>query len=466
MTTLLLSLLKCLFLFTFTSASPSQHIPLQFNTSFAAVNYSWSLIRSHSILVTPVLNSIISNAENALNQRAFSVMNKTLRPPSNDKHDYVSIGVYWWPCSSQRGGPPSCECTNGTSSTCVTTSPTCDVTTGLPWVSCDGHINRVANAAGDQPSFAGLSNVVSALAQGFYWTRNETFALRVVELVRIWFLEPDTRMNPNLNFGQSFPGVSNNGTFSGLIETDGVLINILDSIALLTVDAPCGVGGASCSGSNVWTQTDDAALISWLTEWSQWLSLSPFSNEALTFFNNHQTWLRGAWFLVSAWLNDTALGEKLLLGAKGGGPHPSICGQIGEGGSLPAEENRVNSIGYVIMDLRALLNLCAASRYAPFVEAGGERTTGDLYTFQCVGGNQSSVLKAVEYMIPFALGEETWPFPSETTDFSGVAPLFRQAAVSWDNSTFAAIAQAIKGESNTDISVLWWNQDLGGMLTD
>ena len=452
-----LTLLKCLFfLFTFSSVTPSPHVPLQFNTSFAAVNYSWSLIRAHSILVRPVLNSIISAAENALNQRAFSVMNKTLRPPSNDKHDYVSIAVYWWPCSI-RGPIPSCKCTNGSSSTCVTTSPTCDITTGLPWVSCDGHMNRAANAAGDQPSIAGLSNVVSALAQGYYWTRNETFAIRAVELVRIWFLEPDTRMNPNLNFGQSFPGVSDNGTFSGLIETDGALINILDSIALLTVDAPCGVGGAPCSGSTAWTEADDTALLAWLTDWSQWLSLSHFSNEALNFFNNHQTWLRGAWFTVSVWLKDIKLAETLLLGAKGGGQHPSICGQIGQGGSLPAEENRVNSIGYVMMDLRGLLNLCAASRFAPFVAAGGAAITGDLYDFQCVGGNQSCVLKAVQYLIPFAMGEKVWPFPSETTDFSGAAPLFRQAAVSWKNSTLAAIAQAIKGESNTDTSILWWN---------
>jgi hypothetical protein len=28
-----------------------------------------------------------------------TVMDKPLTPPSGDKHDYMSVGSYWWPCN-------------------------------------------------------------------------------------------------------------------------------------------------------------------------------------------------------------------------------------------------------------------------------------------------------------------------------------------------------------------------------
>ena len=429
--------------------------PLQYYTSSAHISAAWALVRAGSPLTAPALSAVTAAAASALRSPSyFSVMNKTRLPPSGDRHDYLSVGVYWWPCSAR--GPQACTC-NATH--CATASPACDVATGLPWVSCDGHMDRPAVNALDQPQIAGLASTVSALAQGYYWTRNEAHAERAATLVRAWFIDPATRMNPNLNFGQAFPGVENNGSFSGLIETDGNLVEILDAVALLQAPAPCGAGGAPCAGSPAWTPADDAALRAWLAQWSAWLATSPFSATALSFFNNHNTWLRGAWFLVAAWLGDTPRAAALLSGAKGGAPHAPICDQIGAGGELPAEEARVNSIGYVEMDLAGLLNLAGASRYAPFVAAGGAMEVGDLYTFVCPSGNHSSIRGAVEYLLPFATGARQWPYPTETTDFSGSAPLLRQLAVALRNSSLWELAGGIKGASAADKSLLWWRMN-------
>jgi hypothetical protein len=433
---------------------PAALPPLQYNTSSAHIGATWALVRGGSPLTAPALAAIAAAGAAALRGPGFSVMNKSRTPPSGDRHDYMSVAVYWWPCSTQ--GPQACSC-NATH--CATAAPTCDVATGLPWVSCDGHMDRPAVNALDQPQLAGLASAVAALAQAFYWTRAEALAQRAAGLVRAWFIDPATRMNPNLNFGQAFPGVESNGTFSGLIETDGNLIEILDAVALLQAPAPCGAGGAPCAGSPAWTPADDAELRAWLAQWSAWLAASPFSATALQFYNNHNTWLRGAWFLVAAWLGDTPRAAGLLRGALGGGPHAPICDQIGAGGELPAEEARVNSIGYVEMDLAGLLNLAAASRYGPFVAAGGDRGVGDLYTAVCPSGNHSSIRGAVEYLIPFATGQRQWPYPTETADFSGAAPLLRQLAVALRNSTLWALAAGIQGASAADKSLLWWRME-------
>jgi hypothetical protein len=218
--------------------------------------------------------------------------------------------------------------------------------------------------AGDEPRIASLAAAVSSLAAGWYWTRNEAYAERAAALVRTWFTDPATAMNPNLNFGQIMPFVAPNGSFSGLIEMDGNLLEILDGLALLAAEAPCAgpPPAPACAGSDAWGAADQTALLAWLSAWDAWLAASPFSAQALTFFNNHNGWARSMWTGVSAWVGNWTRAEGLLNGAKVGATAP-IGGQIWADGELPAEEARVNSIGYVTMDLGgALFSLGMLSR--------------------------------------------------------------------------------------------------------
>ena len=36
----------------------------------------------------------------------FSVVDKAILPPSGDRHDYLSIGPYWWPNPDTADGRP------------------------------------------------------------------------------------------------------------------------------------------------------------------------------------------------------------------------------------------------------------------------------------------------------------------------------------------------------------------------
>ena len=45
--------------------------------------------------------ALIVNAEQALKEGPFSVMDKKRTAPSGDKHDYLSGGPYWWPDPSK-----------------------------------------------------------------------------------------------------------------------------------------------------------------------------------------------------------------------------------------------------------------------------------------------------------------------------------------------------------------------------
>jgi hypothetical protein len=77
-------------------------------------------------------------------------------------------------------------------------------------ISCDvtGEKNPSVSGAGlASTQFVSYALAVSDLALAYYYTENEAYLARAATLTRAFFIEPGTRMNPHLSFGQSWPGV-------------------------------------------------------------------------------------------------------------------------------------------------------------------------------------------------------------------------------------------------------------------
>src|SRR5271154_1597065 len=53
-----------------------------------------------------VLQAVTSSAEKAMHEGPFSVMQKTVVPPSGDKHDYMSQAPYFWADPTKPNGLP------------------------------------------------------------------------------------------------------------------------------------------------------------------------------------------------------------------------------------------------------------------------------------------------------------------------------------------------------------------------
>ena len=129
----------------------------------------------------------------ALDAGPWSVVNCT-HAPSGDPHDYMSVAKYFWPCNAN-----PCNAT-------VPRPMTCNMASGLPWVDCDGITNYRAVDQYDLPAISNMTSAVLTLTSGWLWSGNQTFALRAAHLLRVWFLDPATSMNPNLNYAQAEPG--------------------------------------------------------------------------------------------------------------------------------------------------------------------------------------------------------------------------------------------------------------------
>ena len=161
---------------------------------------------------------LIAEADAALEVGPFSVVHKTRLPVSGDVHDYFSYGPYWWP------------------------DP--DKVDGLPYIRRDGEVNPEArNTNSDRVALAAMTETVVTLSLAFYFTDKPIYAERAALLLRTWFLDPATRMNPHLDYAQAIPGRVD-GRGIGIIDTTR-WIALTDALGLLA--AIVGMDGSRSS---------------------------------------------------------------------------------------------------------------------------------------------------------------------------------------------------------------------------
>jgi DNA-binding MarR family transcriptional regulator len=111
---------------------------------------------------------------------------------------------------------------------------------GLPYVRRDGERNPESRLDSDDERFNAMERAVYALATAYRLSGDERYSQHAAALLRTWFVDPATRMNPNLRFAQAVPGVSEGRSF-GIIETHNMtqLVDRLEADRLVErVSAP------------------------------------------------------------------------------------------------------------------------------------------------------------------------------------------------------------------------------------
>ena len=291
-------------------------------------------------------------AEKLLKSPIYSVMDKDKAGPSGDKHDYVSYAPYWWPDP----GKPN----------------------GLPYIRKDGHTNRELRAKGDANHFSETMHGIEVLTQAMLATGEAAYGENAVERVRAWFLNPATRMNPNLEYGQAIMGRTD-GRGAGLVTMRGLI--------------PLTFCLKDLKRHKLLTNADDNALRAWLREYLQWLEAGKIGQDEWKAKDNH-----GSWYAAQAMALEIYLGEKAKAKKRAEQLKPRIGWQIEPGGRQPLETERQDGFSYSVFNLEALATVAKMAKPLGV----------DLWQYKTADGR--SLRMAFEYLEPFAAGTKAWPF--------------------------------------------------------
>lgn len=340
-----------------------------------------SIKDSKSKEIQVLLKQLLSRADSYLLEEANSVMDKNQIPPSGDKHDFLSLAPFHWPDDTKPNG--------------------------IPYTYRDGQLNPEASAIPDRENLGKMIGRVKILSVAYYYTGDTVYADKTSELLRAWFINNDTRMNPTLQYSEVITG-KNNGTRSGIIAANYFPM-VLDAIRLI-------------ENSSTWTNDDQRSIEIWFHDYLEWLLNSKFGNKESKQLNNHGTWFDVQASSIAMFLNRTELTKSILENNL----NNLISEIIRPDGAQPFELERHTSLNYHIFNLLGFFNLA---------KVGGNIGI-DLWDYETPEG--SGLKKALDYLLPYGLGNERWPYTQiKPIDKDGLHDLICQAIVNYkDNDSY------------------------------
>ena len=333
-----------------------------------------ALAKSNDPSVMAPLKKLRHEADKCLEAPLFIITEKKHPQSGFDPHDYVSLARYGWPDSAKPNG--------------------------LPYIIRDGEPNPEIKEY-DSETWGRMEHAVHYLAQAWFFTGEAKFAECATLQLRAWFLDPATRMNPNLNHAQMLKG-KDQGRGSGIIDLHGIPA-LLDDILLLR-------------GAPGWTNTDEQNLRAWFHEYLIWLRTSKNGKKEAEATNNHGNWYDAQAAACALFIGDQGQAREILKNTR----HKRIPAQIEPDGQQPRELGRTLSINYTLFNLQALFT-CARL---------GEQASVDLWNFRTPDGR--SIRAALDWVRPYALQEKQWEHKQiSKQNFGPLIGLLRLAAMAW-----------------------------------
>jgi hypothetical protein len=252
---------------------------------------------------------------NILNSENKNVTQKINYPPSKDLHDYCDLSPYFWP----------------------------NPITEKPYIYYDGKKNpEVDSEKYDRVRFGNFYDDFVKLTNILYSEKHsdihDVISNKCVSMLNTWFLYDETKMNPNMNFGQMVPGWYD-GTSLGLIRLD-YFVEIFDRCYLLRDFEKF---------NNI-----QGKLKEWIIQFLNWCKTSELAHAEFNRRNNHATWFIANICSLCYFVNNIEDIKYLISVAE-----KRIDEQILDDGSQPFEDLRGNkkNLQYAHFNIKAWLTI-------------------------------------------------------------------------------------------------------------
>lgn len=334
---------------------------------------------------------VVKQADAYLNDNPVTITSYICERSKGGKNDFYSEGDYWWPNPEDPNGP---------------------------YIRKDG-LSNPENFVDHRIAMRSMGIKVASLVAAYKLTGEKKYGEQAVGHLKAWFIDNETKMNPNLLYSQAIKG-----------KSEGRYIGIIDSIHLIEVAKAIQVLNdlQFIESSNI------EKLSNWFSIYTDWLTTSQFGIDERDHGNNHSAW----------WVAQVAAYSKLI----GDKENLAFCRdfykeeilpkQMDSQGRFTDELTRTKPYAYSLFNLEAFALMCKILSVPE----------DNLWEYKT--SNNSSTKVALEFMYPFIEDKTKWPYPPDIQYFEdlpvrGSALLF--GSIAYQNNNYLNLWKALTSDT-------------------
>lgn len=275
-------------------------------------------------------------------------------------HNYFSQADYFWPNPADPDGK---------------------------YINRDGQSNP-DNFNDHRKAMIALSIQMPVLTAAWLLTRDPRYGKHAADHLRAWFIAPDSRMDPNLEYSQGVHGVSTGRSY-GIIDT----LHLVEAARAASILAPTMLTG-----------TEQAALYTWFREYLHWMKTSEKGIAERGTLNNHAV----CWALQASEFARLVDDDDTRSEVRTQYKEHFVPDQMAPNGSFPKELARTKPYSYSIFNFDTMAMLCQS------LQGGGD----DLFAFALPDGR--GICKGAVFLYPYLRDKSKWPYKKDIEHFESL----------------------------------------------
>ncbi|RHU27163.1 MULTISPECIES: alginate lyase family protein [unclassified Parabacteroides] len=315
---------------------------------FCSCSVKTELKQQVSDLLRP---EIILRGDDALGEEPVTITSFVAERSAGGIHDFYSEGDYWWP------NPLSPD---------------------SAYIRRDGETNP-DNFVAHRHAMIRFSTVVGDLTSAWIVTKDTKYIEQALKHVHAWFIDPETSMNPDLQYAQAIKGIVT-GRGIGIIDT----IHLMEVVQSLIVMEQNGLLSAE----------EAVATKDWFSKYLHWLTNHPYGKDEMNAKNNHGT----CWVMQAALFAKYTGNTEVLEFCRERYRNVLLPDQMDTDGSFPLELNRTKPYGYSLFNLDAMATVCHIL----------SDENHNLWQYTTEDGR--NMQKGVAWLYPYIKDKSVWPF--------------------------------------------------------
>ncbi len=307
----------------------------------------------HSLYETVMAHDrawILESADNLIHNTPRVITEGYCDRSEGGPHDFYSEGDYWWPNPEDLDGP---------------------------YIRKDGMTNP-DNFVLHRQAMREMSINVATLTAAYVVTREESYADYALVHLESWFLNPDTRMAPNMAYAQAIKG-----------RVPGRGVGLIDGIHLVEPAQAL----IKLNQAGLIPQAEYMQYQAWFAEFLTWMTTHEYGIDERDRKNNHGT----CWVLQAAAFARLTVNNEVLEYCRDRYKTVLLPNQMSNDGSFHLELSRTKPYGYSLFNMDMMASVCHTL----------STTDDNLWTFELESGQ--SMGKAMQYIYPYIKDKSKWP---------------------------------------------------------